>query len=277
MNNIFKIKNLYCSYDKLNFVLHINNLNIERGKLYFVIGQSGIGKSTFIETLGIMNNTIHSRSEQFDIFSTTDKQYTSILNLWGNTDDTISKLRRNSFSFIFQNTNLMPHFTAGENMCFTLLMEGMSFESAKKEVLKIMSELDLEEEIFDRKVQNLSGGQKQRLSFVRAFIVDFEVLFGDEPTGNLDTNTSAKLMMILKENLIKKQKTGIIVSHDINLATKYGDEIYFIKQESIDGRNHYGYLDQKQCIFKQDGLWFLPNGKNLTNPNQFLNKIIKNL
>ncbi len=275
MERLFKISDLYCSYDKNNIVLHIKNLEIHKGKLYFIVGPSGIGKSTFIETLGVMSNTIHPRSKQLDISLNNDHKSISFLNLWDKFDNDISELRRKYFSFVFQNTNLMPHFTAGENMCFTLLMEGYSFPNAKKEVVKVMKDLNLESEIFDRKIQNLSGGQRQRLSFVRAFVTDFEVLFGDEPTGNLDANTSDILMNTFKEYLVKRNKTGIVVSHSIELATKYGDIVFFIKQETNGDGIKYGYMDESQSIKKRNNNWASYKNMTLKNPILFLNEKLK--
>ena len=200
-NYIFEIENLICEYEKGKPVLKIDDLKLPKGKLVFIMGVSGIGKSTFIETLGLMNNTI---GDTGSISFYSHKQERSIENtfslksMWNKDNSTLASFRNTYFSFIFQTTNLMPNMSAGENMILTQLIEGKTEEEAAEEVKNVMKEVDLQEELFNRPITKLSGGQKQRLAFVRAITSPFEVLFGDEPTGNLDKYTSFRLMKFLK-------------------------------------------------------------------------------
>ncbi len=168
----------------------------------------------------------------------------------------------------------MPNFSAGENMCLALLLNGKTFEESKNIVINLMKEVDLDPTLFDRKVTELSGGQRQRIAFVRAFAAKFEVLFGDEPTGNLDEETAHKLMSTLKTYLQKNRKTGIIVSHDIDLALDFADHIFFIKKKGND-QYHYGHLDQNQVFTKKEDSWFFGQRNITSSIRQSIQQIFK--
>ncbi len=259
---IYHINTLKCSYDWKKTVLLIKDLDIYKGTLNFVIGASGIGKSTFIETIGLMNNTIQNPSEVKLDFFNQDGSNISLSDIWSKGQEKLAGFRNEAYSFIFQSTNLMSNFTAGENMCFGLLLAGETLDEGKKKVLPIMKSLNLDQELFDRSVTALSGGQRQRVAFVRAFAAKFDVLFGDEPTGNLDPKTSMHLMQILKSHLKQFKKTGIIVSHDVSLALDFADNIYFIK-ERVENNEAFGYLDNMQCFKRSEEKWLL-NGDDVS-------------
>lgn len=248
---MFEIKDLICTYDQKSTVLSIPSLQLEKGKVYFFIGASGVGKSTLLETLGMMNYPV--RPDNSNLCFVKDGIKKNLHDQWRKSDKEISAFRQEHFSFIFQNTNLMPHFTAGENMCYTLLLEGMSWEDASKKVKALMPSLSLDLDLFDRPVQQLSGGQRQRLAFVRAFVSSFDVLFGDEPTGNLDPITATSLMNILRDYIINHDKTAIIVSHDIPLASKFGDKIFYLTKGV---NNEGGLLKQNQHFERRNGTWY---------------------
>ena len=247
---MFELKDIECTYDGQKTVLSIPDLTLSSGKLYFFIGASGVGKSTLLEALGMMNYPL--KQDKGKLHFVDRDQKTDIHKQWKSSDEALSSFRQKHFSFIFQNTNLMPHFTAGENMCYTLLLEGMTWESASAKVKAMMPSLSLDVALFDRQVQQLSGGQRQRLAFVRAFVSSFDVLFGDEPTGNLDPITAKNLMQILKDYIFSHQKSAIIVSHDIALATEFADRIYYLrKNDAAEG----GILTNDQYFEKVDGQW----------------------
>ncbi|MBK8722711.1 MAG: ABC transporter ATP-binding protein [Saprospiraceae bacterium] len=262
--NLFQINNLNCKYNNGPTVLYINNLTIPKGELVFVLGASGIGKSTFIETLGLMNDTIYKSDDSaILLFPKDNLEGIELKNSWQKDDLEVSNFRNKYFSFIFQSTNLMPNFTAGENMCISQLIQGISLKEAKKQVLEVMKDLMLEEAIFDKKIMELSGGQRQRLAFVRAVTSDYEVLFGDEPTGNLDKYTAKKLMEIFRVNLKKYNRSGIIVSHDIELALNYADRIILL---SSNEKEKYGEILPQNILVKQDEKWVQLSGKEVDNP-----------
>lgn len=262
MSKLFEIKNLRCSYDK-NFcegvskvVLEINHLEIPRGKKIFIVGESGIGKSTILETLGMMNNTIvPDKDVVFNFFENEDNSI-DLRSLWNNSNENkLSKFRLNNYSFIFQSTNLMRNFTAFENIAFTRLLQGYTKDQCFEATRKVLADLGLEHIDETRMAQELSGGQQQRLAFARAIIPDFTVLFGDEPTGNLDGENAVRVMQILSRKLDEQSgASAIIVSHDMHLAVTFADVIVKIrkeirvKQHQTDEDVAYGVIDDT-CVF----------------------------
>ena len=259
LTQVLEIQDLQCAYSEGKTVLHIQNLVIPYNKLVFIIGRSGIGKSTFIETLGLMNKTIvsseHAKIKFYPDINNTE-EWVDLCNSWALPNNEISDLRRKYFSFIFQRTNLMPNFSAGENMMVSRLIEGEKIKEVKEEVLNVMDQLSLERSLFDKKITELSGGQRQRLAFVRAITADFTILFGDEPTGNLDRNTAEELLDVLKTQIRKKNKTGIIVSHDLSLALKFADVIVPITTKMTGEGEGSGIVENKNILQQLDGKWY---------------------
>ncbi|MBL0237823.1 MAG: ATP-binding cassette domain-containing protein [Saprospiraceae bacterium] len=111
---------------------------------------------------------------------------------------------------------------------------------AIQNIKQLMHDIDLNIDLFNREVSSLSGGQKQRVAFVRSLIVESEVLFADEPTGNLDPLTSRKMMRLLKNEIVKHNRTALIVSHDIHLAMEFADIIVPIKLKNIENGDKDG-------------------------------------
>lgn len=260
---VYQINNAGCGY-KGKRVLEIGELTIDSGALTFIIGASGVGKSTLLETLGLMNNTLIANNNSEYIFKSKSNEEHNLKNIWEESNAFISRVRDNYFSFIFQQTNLMGHFSVEENMIISQLINGVDYEKAKEIVLNTMNKIHLDQDILDRNISELSGGQRQRLAFVRAFTANFEVLLGDEPTGNLDPATARSLMSLLKEHLSQERKSGIVVSHDIHLAIEFADKIIPIEKRKmgIDDKEIYGYIDNS-LIWKNnyDGTWETANKK----------------
>lgn len=281
MEKLYEIKNVRCSYDKnyregfSKVVLEIKHLDIPRGKKIFIVGESGIGKSTILETLGMMNNTIISDSNSKMLFYGNREECIDLIQLWKSGDSALSDFRLKHFSFIFQSTNLMRNFTAYENIALTRMLQGHSKESSFEHATKVLRDLGLEHIKEDRMTQELSGGQQQRLAFARAIMPDFTVLFGDEPTGNLDSDNAFKAMDILSQKLNSKHdSSAIIVSHDMHLAVLFADVIIKIKKMNClsstvkDEISYYGIIDD-ECIFtpNSDGDW--SNGTDVYSPRDF--------
>jgi len=228
-NYLFKIENLVCSYNGTDEVLKVDYLEIPLGKIVVLLGASGSGKSTILETLGLMNRTIKNGSKV--IFKPKDEEY-DLSSMW-NSDmfDEMALVRQNHFSFIFQSTNLMPNFTAFENISITQMLAGLSKNEAINEAIKMADSLGLSIDA-DKKAFEMSGGEKQRAAFIRAITPEFSVLFGDEPTGNLDRRNASKLLSILRKTIHDKGKTAIIVSHDLELALSFADMIIVLEKPS---------------------------------------------
>ena len=259
---LFKIAGLRCSYDKnyregvSKVVLEIHDLELPRGKKIFMVGESGIGKSTILEVLGLMNYTLVQDPGASFKFYDRDGKETDLLELWRVNDDTqLSAFRREHFNFIFQSTNLMRNFTAYENISITRMLQGYTQEESFQKAAEVLRDLGLEHVDRERMAQELSGGQQQRLAFARAIIPDFTVLFGDEPTGNLDAENAVRAMQLLTDILnAEAGSSAIIVSHDMHLAVTFADLIVKIRKESITGNDETsfrGVIDQS-CIFAPD-------------------------
>ncbi len=268
MSKLFEIENLSCSYDKhyrpgiSRIVLEIHKLVIPRGKKVFIVGESGIGKSTILETLGMMNDTIVPNKNTRFLFYESETETLDLAHLWKESDEALSSFRLQHFNFIFQSTNLMRNFTAFENIALTRMLQGYSQESSFKKTHEVLTELGLGHISSDRMAQELSGGQQQRLAFARAILPEFSVLFGDEPTGNLDSDNATKAMELLSNKLSRMEgSSAIIVSHDMHLAVSFADVIIKIRKESRqseiihDEITFHGVIDDS-CVFtSKDGVW----------------------
>lgn len=265
MDKLFEIEKLRCSYDKdyregeSKVVLEINHLCIPKGKRVFIVGESGIGKSTILETLGLMNNTIVPSNDTKVLFYDKKDSVVDLAKLWQyKSEKRLSEFRLKNYSFIFQSTNLMRNFTAFENISFTRMLQGYTKYSCFKRTRKVLADLGLEHVGEERMAQELSGGQQQRLAFARAILPDFTVLFGDEPTGNLDAENAVRVMQVLSEKLEDLgDASAIIVSHDMHLAVTFADVIIKIRKE-IRPKKHdydedvmYGVIDDS-CVFVPD-------------------------
>ena len=275
---VFSIQKLSCSYDKdiKNRVLYIDHLDIPRGELVFLLGSSGAGKSTLLETLGLMNDTVadgkilfapEENSEQIELGS-----------LWE--DDgksSASDIRKANYSFIFQNTNLMENFTAYENICLSKMIQKEEIqETAMQGARILMDKVGLPESQVgvDTLSVNLSGGQRQRVAFVRALNSDGKVLFGDEPTGNLDEGNANELMRVVKTYL-GNDVTAIVVSHDISLALNHANRIICLTRnaekghgevldENIFTRNQWENMGREELLSFRDRLKKLYERKVVT-------------
>lgn len=270
MDLLFDIKDMRCSYEhpyvegRSRVVLEIHSLKIERGQRVFIVGESGIGKSTILETLGMMNNTIVPDASARFVFYDKDGTATDLCQLWHGGDENLSRFRLLNYSFIFQSTNLMRNFTAYENVAYTRMLQGYSRRECFEKTKQVLVELGLEGVEVHRMTQELSGGQQQRLAFARAVLPDYTVLFGDEPTGNLDPENAMRVMQVLDKR-IKEQSgaTAVIVSHDMHLATTFADVIVKIRKAtkprtiSEEEDLAYGYIDDS-CVFRPNAdrnLW----------------------
>jgi len=256
MGNYFEINNLKCSYEckatNPKVVLQADELSIPKGEVVFIVGQSGCGKSTILETLGLMNNTILSAGE-FTIFPEEGKEM-DVTEVWRQKNSVLSDIRKKYFSFIFQQTNLMHNFSTWENAVIPKLIKG-----GDKKYDDTLKQVGLQQ-ILDENKQNvgeLSGGQQQRLAFVRAFLPNFNIIFGDEPTGNLDPVNADNLMKIIADEIhTGTDKTAIIVSHSLELSVKYADRIIKIHKEESQHGDTFGRIDRGSIYEKRNSEWY---------------------
>lgn len=230
---LFNIEKLSCAYNGGQPVLEAKNLIIPKRKITVLLGPSGSGKSTLLETLGLMTQTVNNDTSSIWFFPTDDKAH-NIADMWGEDQENERyEIRLLYYSFIFQSTNLMPNFSALENVGLTELIqnkpESEAYFNAIESLVKNLSVTSLS---YEKKPFEFSGGERQRLAFARAINPEFTVLFGDEPTGNLDHFNSVKLMHFIRE-FIEKQRanvSAIIVSHNIPLTLDFADRIIVLSK-----------------------------------------------
>lgn len=283
MDKLFEIADLRCSYDRnyregvSKVVLEIRDLVLPKGKKIFIVGESGIGKSTILEVLGLMNNTIvKSDGTKFRFFDSKG-ECVDLLGLWEkNSDNALSDFRLKHFNFIFQSTNLMRNFTAYENIALTRMLQGYSQKDSFAKASEVLEDLGLGHIDEDRMANELSGGQQQRLAFARAILPDFTVLFGDEPTGNLDSDNAVKAMELLSNKLNELEgSSAIIVSHDMHLAVTFADLIIKIRKEESkvagvkDEVSYYGVIDNDCVYAPSEGNAYWSNGEHKYSAEEF--------
>jgi ABC-type lipoprotein export system ATPase subunit len=146
-------------------------------------------------------------------------------------------------------------------MILPAMVQGLEEEEARDRVYRMMDLLHLDRGLYDHAPTHLSGGQKQRMAFIRALCTDFDILFGDEPTGNLDPVSAGTLMALLRENLHTHRRTGLVVSHDIGLALKYADSIAVFTQHP--DRESMGWLNPGHIFTRNVNEWHDSAGRVL--------------
>lgn len=263
-NPVYHIKDLACQYNASSEpVLQIEELNLYEGEIVFFVGASGVGKSTLLETLGLMNNTIDFQNSGEFWFENKNIRE-DLRGIWTKSEKVLSKFRQENLSFIFQSTNLFPNLSAFENVLLTQIVEGKSYDEAAQNAKSMIYRLfpnqrDRDEIVEDGKsIMELSGGQRQRLAFVRAAISKYSILLADEPTGNLDWWNAKNLIEILVDKVKSEYGVTVIVTHDIDLATQYGDRIVLIRKEFKDPQDEsssYGVLNSEGIFTRDHDKW----------------------
>ena len=192
------------------------SLDVARGKLTAVMGPSGSGKSTLMHILAGLDRPTEGEVEI---------ESTSITEL---NDTELTKLRRKHIGFIFQFFNLLPMLTAEENVVLPLKLAGRKPDRAW--VDELTGKVGLSDRLSHRPAE-LSGGQQQRVAIARALISRPTVMFADEPTGNLDSTTSAEILELVRDSVTSFGQTTVMVTHDPNAAAIAGRVLFL-----ADGR-----------------------------------------
>ncbi len=177
------------------------DLDVRRGEMVAVMGPSGCGKTTLLNCLSSIDDfnggEVWIAGRRISQMSDNEK----------------TDFRAMKMGFIFQNYNLLPVLRTVENVELPLLVRGENPKAARKKALEILTAVGLEEEAM-KKPAELSGGQQQRVSIARALVNDPDIVFGDEPTGNLDSETTREVLDVIKGLHREKRLTFIIVTHD---------------------------------------------------------------
>jgi len=210
--------------DKVDYeVLRDVNLEIRQGESVAIVGKSGSGKSTLMYLLACLDEPTEGSVlfEKGDLSMLNEKQR--------------NLLRNEKFGFVFQQFFLNGHETVFENIALPLRIRGSSQKKIKTDVIKALEAVGLDDKA-KKSAKDLSGGEKQRVCIARALVANPEVIFADEPTGNLDSKTSETVENLLLQLNKDKGITVIIVTHDEDLAKKCG-RIIELKDGQITSQN----------------------------------------
>lgn len=207
---ILKTENLSKTFKGAQDFLALKDINIsiERGQFVSIIGQSGSGKSTLLYVLSTLDTDYGGHI------------YMDGLDLSTLTKNKLARFRNKRIGFVFQFHYLLPEFTVAENVSLPALRLGsQSEEEVREKALQKLDMLGLKSQA-DKKASQLSGGQQQRVAIARALINDPEVLYGDEPTGNLDSANSKMVFDIFLDLAHNLKQTIVMVTHDADLAQR---------------------------------------------------------
>jgi len=204
---MIRAKDIHKYYDQLH-VLKGVDLHIEKGEIVAIVGASGAGKTTLLQILGTLDQPSQSAASSLyingeDILKMNDKN--------------LSRFRNLHLGFIFQFHQLLPEFTALENVCIPAFIAGKEKAATEVEAKKLLDYLGLSHRI-DHKPNELSGGEQQRVAVARALINKPAVLFADEPSGNLDTASADNLHKLFFQLRAEFGQTFVIVTHNEELA-----------------------------------------------------------
>ena len=195
-------ENIHKSYNGLEVLKGIH-LNVKKEEIVSIVGSSGAGKSTLLHILGTLDSPDQGKImiNQVEASNLNQKK--------------LAKFRNTEIGFIFQFHNLFPEFTAIENVCIPAFIQGDM--GAKKRAGELLELLGLHERM-DHKPSELSGGEQQRVAVARALINNPSIIFADEPSGNLDSQSADELHQLFFDLRDKMGHTFIIVTHNMDLA-----------------------------------------------------------
>ena len=205
MIRVENLRKVYKVGDEKVVALDNISVKIEKGEFCCIVGTSGSGKSTLLNMLAGLEKPTKGKVR-------INGQLVSKM-----TEKELAKFRQENIGFIFQSYNLMPTLTATENVAIPLLFKGVDRDIREKKAKKILKEMGLGDRL-NHKPGEMSGGQQQRVGIARAFVGRPNVIFADEPTGNLDSATTEQVMKMLLDISQQNNITFVMVTHDPELA-----------------------------------------------------------
>ena len=197
---MIEVKNIRKSFGDLE-VLKGVNLSVEKGEIVAIVGKSGAGKTTLLQIIGTLDRPTSGQVliDGKDVFAMNDKQ--------------LAAFRNKNIGFIFQFHQLLPEFTALENVMIPAMIAGEKRSLMEQRAKTLLCELGLAERL-DHKPKELSGGEKQRVAAARAMMMSPDIILADEPSGSLDESNKKELHRLLREMREKFNQTILIVTHD---------------------------------------------------------------
>ncbi len=216
---LLEVNSLYKTYDKA-LVKALNGLtfSLKKGKIYAIMGSSGCGKSTLLNLIGTLDNAdsgkILYEGKEIHKF------------------DDISLFRREYIGFVFQFHYLIPVLTLKENIETAMLLnKHYTPQQREQRAIKLLKQMGLDDKI-DARANKVSGGQRQRVAIARAMANNPKLILADEPTGNVDSQTSAMILKHLKDYVKRLNTTMLIATHDPNVAA-IADETFYMQDGQI--------------------------------------------
>lgn len=204
MISVKNLKKTYFLGGEEVYALDNVSLSIKEHEFVAIIGQSGSGKSTFMNMLGCLDRPDSGEItlDGTDILKCKEKE--------------LSVIRNKKIGFIFQQFHLLPKLSALENVELPLIYQGMPTKKRREKAVKALKAVGLEKRM-NHKPNQLSGGQQQRVAIARALVGEPSLILADEPTGNLDSRSGKEIMMLL-HNLYEEGNTIVLITHDNNVA-----------------------------------------------------------
>lgn len=229
MDNVIEIHDIVKNYQVGSVIvraLRSVTLNIEKNEYVAIMGPSGSGKSTLMNLLGCLDTPSSGRY----ILNGTDVSKME--------DDTLAEIRNKEIGFVFQTFNLLPRYSALENVTLPLIYAGVAKAEREKMAIETLDQVGLGDRM-SHKPNELSGGQRQRVAIARALVNRPSIILADEPTGNLDSKTSLDIMGLL-DDIHRKGNTVIVVTHEEDIA-KHAARIIRL----FDGEISHDYRNEK--------------------------------
>ena len=226
MNEIIKVENLCKSYGQgekgiyCQKVLDNLNLDIYDKDFIAIMGPSGSGKSTLLKIIGLIDNNIDSGEVLF--FGKSIRKITF---------SEVAKLRKNKIGYVFQDFKILPSINILDNIILPSLIAKKSPEESKNKALKYLEEFGLYN-IYNKYSYEISGGELQRVAIIRSLMNDPDIIFADEPTGNLDSANTEQIIRMLKYLNDNFGKTIVVVTHNSEFA-KYVKKVFILKEGKL--------------------------------------------
>lgn len=220
---MIKAKNIHKNYGDLH-VLKGVDLHIKEGEIVSIVGASGAGKTTLLQILGTLDRASEVKGSDLSINN-------NIINFLS--EKQLSKFRNEQLGFIFQFHQLLPEFTALENVCIPAFIKKVPKDEAEKRAKQLLGFLGLSHRC-DHKPSELSGGEQQRVAVARSLINNPKVIFADEPSGNLDSESAENLHKLFFKLRDEYGQTFVIVTHNEELADMADRKLVMVDGKIVD-------------------------------------------